>query len=317
MPRQGLRLDAAHQRLRRDVRVADAAVERHQEVQPGRRAVHDRAGQMRGQRLDHHVPPPPVPSAQRPQVPFQVARLHEPGEDELRQQGVAEVRQPLGGDDVVVQVAGHQEPAHPQRRGQQLGDAPRVADVVRKQGAQRRHGRAAVAVLGVVVVLDHQPAVGGPLHELPPAVPAQDHAGRELVGGCDQDGARSRPAQGVHPQAVRVHGHRGRGDAPPGQLLPDAERTRILHRHLGRAPGAQHPRQQGERLGHTAHDDDLLGLRPDAPVAGQPVGDRPAEARGTVRIAVPQLGRGEPAEQGALGAQPGGPGEGRQVGPAR
>jgi len=117
----------------------------------------------------------------KPQVPFQLARGHQLGEYELGQDGVAEVLVALGGDDRLAQRRRHEQPADAQRRREDLGHAARVADLLGQGGAQRGHRRPVVAVLGVVVVLDDQAAIAGPLPQLTPPRAVEHHAGGELM----------------------------------------------------------------------------------------------------------------------------------------
>ena len=88
------------------------------------------------------------------QVAVVGAALDEVGERDLLERGqpvvepLARVEQPLA------PRLGRDQPAEPQRGRERLGDRPDVDDEVRPQALERADGRAVVAVLGVVVVLD-------------------------------------------------------------------------------------------------------------------------------------------------------------------
>jgi hypothetical protein len=62
-------------------------------------------------------------------------------------------------------------------------------------------------VLGVVIVLDDQPALGGPSQQLASPLPLQDHAHRELVGGGEDHHCRPGGSELVDPEPAGVHGH--------------------------------------------------------------------------------------------------------------
>lgn len=137
-------LDAPGERGRGEGGVGDAAAgpvgEGDHEVQAGGRAVDAGAGQVRLDGPEHDVPALAVAAPDVAQVPFEFARVHQPGQDQLGEDAVAEVGVPLGRDQGVAQVGRDQQPADPQRGGEQLGDAARVADPVGQEGAQRGDG---------------------------------------------------------------------------------------------------------------------------------------------------------------------------------
>ena len=89
---------------------------------------------------------------------------------------------------------GATQPAEPQRRRERLRRRAEVDDAVGREPLQRPDRRAVVAVLGVVVVLDHDPA---PRQQRPPPLGREHRAGRELVRGRDEHrvGVERRPAR--------------------------------------------------------------------------------------------------------------------------
>jgi hypothetical protein len=97
----------------------------------------------------------------------QLAPLEEVGQGQLLDDRGAEVVALLGGDHVGRHPLRHDQPAQPQPGGQGLGHRAGVDHVLGGQALDRADGLAVVAVLGVVVVLQHQRSnAGGPLHEL-------------------------------------------------------------------------------------------------------------------------------------------------------
>ena len=192
-------------------------------MEPGGRAVYSRLRQVRADCLDHGIAAAHVPLAQQAMMPFQVARRHEPGKHELRQDGITEVGVPLGGHDGLAQQRRDQEPADPERRREELGDAARVTDPVGQHRVQGRDGRPVVAMLRVVVVLDDQPPSGRPLPQVAAPRAVEDNAHRELVRRGDHDGRSATRSQIADAQAAVVDTHRRRREAPALQLLPRAE----------------------------------------------------------------------------------------------
>src|SRR5262249_59224340 len=124
----------------------------------------------------------------------------------------------LGGDDVLMQPAGGDQPAQPQRRSEGLGAAAGVGDPVRREALQGRHGRAIVAVLGVVVVFNDQPAGRGPVKERAAALGSEHYTGGELVGGGDQHRLGAGVPQRSDVKSSLVDGDRGQPQSPAEQL---------------------------------------------------------------------------------------------------
>ena len=122
-------------------------------------------------------------------------------------------RQLLGADRLE-QRRRDDEPAEPERRRERLAGRAGVDDAVGLEALERADGRAVVAVLGVVVVLDRERvAVAQPGEQRGAALAGEHGAGRVLVGGGDDDGVGVR-AELVDAQAVVVD--RDRDGLEPG-----------------------------------------------------------------------------------------------------
>ena len=267
---------------------AGQCVEGEGQVQASRGAVHAGPGEMGGDRVDHGVTAADVAPAQDPQVAFQLARAHQLGQHELRQDGVTQVGVALGGHQRVVISRRGQDPPDPKRGREELGDAAGVTDLPGKRRVQRGDRRPVIAVLGVVVVLDDQAAVAGPLMEVAAPGAVEDHAHGELVRGSEHDRPGPAGAQLVDLQAALIDRDRQRVHLPALQLLPGPERPGVLHRDRRQPGRVERPGQQGQGLGHAGDDDHLVRGHPDAAVAGQPVRDREPEGPGAARIPVPE-----------------------------
>lgn len=62
-------------------------------------------------------------------------------------------------------------------------------------------------MLGVVIVLDYQPALAGPSQQSASPLPLQDHAHRELVGGGEDYHRRPGGSELTDPEPAGVHGY--------------------------------------------------------------------------------------------------------------
>ena len=203
----------------------------------------------------------------------------------------------------------------PQRRREQLGHAARRRDLIGQHRPQRGNRRPVVPVLGVVVVLDDQPALGGPLHQLAPPLALQYDAGRELVRrsasttaahrGSRRTSTRSPSSStgigGVsRPQFCRCW----RDPSEPGSSTAISVIPSRLE-HLG---------EQAERLGDAGDDDEVVGIGGDRHGCGPASWRRRRRKAGVPRrVAVPEVGRREIVEHRALGPQPGRPREGGEI----
>ncbi|GAA2914292.1 hypothetical protein GCM10020221_07490 [Streptomyces thioluteus] len=159
-------------------------------------------------------------------------------------------------------------------------------------------------MFGVVVVLEDQPALGGPAHQFAPPAAAEHHPGRELVGGREEYGPGAGGAQRVDADALGVHRHRGRAEPPVPEVLARAEGSGVLHRDVRDPVAPQHLGDQPHRLGHPGDHDHVVRVRPDPPGARQPVDEGPAQLGLPTRVPVAERRGGEAAEHGALGGQP-------------
>ena len=188
-----------------------------------------------------------------------------------------------------------------------------MRDEVRPQPLQRADRRAVVAVLGVVVVLDDQRVVlGRPGEQLRPPLGAEHRAGRELVGGREQDRARV-VRKLVDDDAVLVDAGR-HGDQPAlGEQPADALVARVLDRELDRPErlGERHERLAGARA-----QDHVVGARDAAPDAPAVSGDDLAQRDRARDRGIVELGDTGAAHRGAERAHPVRAGEAREVGPA-
>ena len=212
--RQRLHRDAGHQGALGDVRVVDTVREADEQVQPGRHAVHAGIGQVLAQGGEQRVAPGALAGADPAQVPLEGARRQQLGEGELAEGGAGDVRPLLAHHQLLPHVRRGDHPAQPQRRGQRLRHAAQVDDVLGGERRERGHRRAVVAVLGVVVVLDDEAAVPGPVQEGAAARRGEHDAGRVLVRGCREDGAHPGPGEGVDVAAEVVHRDGGERESP-------------------------------------------------------------------------------------------------------
>ena len=254
--------------------------------------------------------------ADEAKLAFHLAGFHQLGQYQLRQHRVAEVRVPLGGYQGVPVPRRREHPPHPQRGGQQLGHASRVADMLGEHRAQGGDRRPVVPVLGVIVVLDDQASVPGPSDQLAAAFAVEHHSGRKLMRRGQQDRRGAAGPELVDPQAAGIDRDRRGIQLPVAQLLAGAERSGIFHPDRADSAGEQPLGQQAQRLRDAGHDADLIRVHPDPAVAGQPAGHGLAQRGRPARISVPEPGRRKLAEYRPFRAQPGRPRERGQVGQA-
>ena len=240
-------------------------------------------GQARRERLDQRVAAAAVGAAAAAQVAVVGAAGDEVGERELLERGQAVIERLARVEQAVAPRRRRDQPPEPQRGRERLGDRADVRDEVRPQPLQRADRRAVVAVLGVVVVLDDQHVVlGRPGEQLRPPLGAEHRAGRELVGGREQDRARvvrklvdddrraRRRASGTGTQAAL-------GEEPADALVP-----RVLDRELDRP---ERLGERDERLPGARAQDHVVGPR-DAPADPPAVGgDHLAQRRSRPRSA--------------------------------
>jgi hypothetical protein len=183
-----------------------------QRVQAGRDTGDPHVRGFAAQRGGQPVPPPAVGEPGPAHVPVVGAGRDELGQGQLVERAGLPVGQLLGRGDIVGQVAGQDEPAEAESRGQALAGRAGVDDVIGREALNGADRLAVVAELAVVVVLDdHAPGVTGPLDHPGPAPRRQRHAERELVGRGQQH--RAGRADLVHHGAAAVNRQHGQPQA--------------------------------------------------------------------------------------------------------
>ena len=206
--------------------------------------------------------------------------------------------------------------SQPRRKAGREGLArrARVGDPV---GLEALHGAdrgAVVAVLGVVVVLDHErPGAPRPGEHRGAGLGREHAAGRPLVRGGEDQGV------GVQCAPRRRRGRRRRR---PARRPRRARAPRAIGRASSTADGSSTasvfaPRpastwmSSDDRLGVAVADDDRLGVGRRAAHAVEVVGERRAQLRRAAAVEVAEALVGGLGEHPADGAQPGGPRESR------
>ena len=139
---------------------------------------------------------------------------------------------------------------HPSRIAgrEPLAGGADVHDLLRRESLQGADRHAVVAKLGVVVVLDDQPLLLGPLDQGGASLRREHRAGRELVRGSEQHRRGLRRGKHVDAQPALVD--RDRHDLEAGLFddQPVQMPAWILERHLLDAVSAQRSAQQREAL---------------------------------------------------------------------
>ena len=186
---------------------------------------------------------------------------------------------PLGDDRVRRGRAG--ATSQPSRRPgrEALGGGAAVDDPVGGHALQRADRAPVVAVLGVVVVLDHVAVdVARPADELVAPVGREHHAGRALVRRGDDDGPRRCAAQPVddEPLAVDLDAHEAdaqRRRARRGPRRSRGPRPRRPSRPVARRADGDEAEAVAEAVAH----DDAVGIGAHPPHPGEVVGERSAQ----------------------------------------
>ena len=283
-------------------------------MQPGGHAL-DLEPRERGEQC---VAAPAVGRTGAAQVAVELAALEEGRERELLEHRRAEVRQPLLLDHGRDEPRRHRSPAEAQRGRERLRDRVHVHDVVGRQALERADRVAVVAVLGVVVVLDHQRAgVARPGGERGAPRRLEHDAGGGLVGRRDEHPVGAGGGDRGDVDAALVDRHRHELDAAVGDQLARAGVAGILDRDPPRAARAQHAPDHRHRLGDPAADHDPLGRRLHAADAAQVGGERRPQPRVAAGRRVAEVGVGHLAQRAPLRRCPGGAREERQVRRAR
>ena len=145
------------------------------------------------------------------------------------------------------QLRRHHKPAQPQRRRQRLAGRAGVDDPVGLESLEGADRRSVVAVLGVVVVLDHDRVVRAePREQGRTPLAGEDGAGRVLVGGGEDDRVDVGPLERLDPDAAP---RRPRPARPRGRPRPQCDaarggwgsRTRCASHPGRRGPGRRCP----------------------------------------------------------------------------
>ncbi len=226
--------------------------QRHQDVRPGGVSLSTAAGL--GHRGPHGLAPagefPPKP----PQVPGEIARGSQCGEQPLPRSDRPRAGRRPARHELRAQGLGRHQPAHAEGRADDLARRPEVDDDVGSESTQQWQRPDVVAQLTVVVVLEHPPALGaGAGHQGDPARGRQPPSEWVLVRGSAVDRGQV-AGHGVHHQPVVVHrerhhldtGVRQRAHHPlvAGVLDPDAapprKDLRDLRNPRGGAGGGEH-----------------------------------------------------------------------------
>ena len=147
------------------------------------------------------------------QVPVVAAGFDQKGQRQLVQAGAATVGDVLAGGDG--RAVGRVRPASRGAGGRErLADRAERDDAVGGQALQRADRVAVVAELGVIVVLDDDPAASaGPRDQLLAAVSGEHDAGGPLVGRGHQDGPGAGALERGDVDAVVVDRDRHGGEA--------------------------------------------------------------------------------------------------------
>ena len=301
---------AARRGGRHRLGLGEAGRQPREHVQAGRHTLDLEPGERREQR----VAAPPVGRAGAAQVAVELAALEEGRQRELLEHRRAEVGEALLLDHGRDEPRRHRRPTHPQGGRERLGHRVHVHDVVGRDALERPDRVAVVAVLGVVVVLDHQRAgVARPGGERGPPRRLEHDAGGGLVRRGDEHRVGARGDDRAHVDAAVVDGDRHRLDAAVGDQLTRPRVARILDRDAPGAAGAQHAPDHRHRLRHPAADHDPLRRGLDAADAAQVGGERRPQPRVAAGRRVAELGVGHLAQGAPLGRRPRRAREQRQV----
>ena len=257
------------------------------------------------QRRDEPVAALAVLAASAAQMAIDLAARQQPGVGAGGDRGAAGVDRPPLMRDRLGQRGRGEQPAEPQRRRERLGRGAEIDDAVGREPLQRADRRAVVAVLGVIVVLDHDPA---PRQQRPSPLGGEYGAGRELVRGRDEHRVGVQRT-GVDAVLVDRHAH----DLEPGRADrgPRVVERRILDRDPASAPRRQRPARQPQALRVAAGDDERG--RSDAAHPHEVRGEFGAEFGIAVRLAVVERRVGHRRQHLPERRRPRAPGEGGEV----
>ena len=192
----------------------------------------------------------------------------------------------LGRRQLPRQPRGQQHPAEPHARSQALAGGADVGDPLGRETLQRADRDAVVAVLRVVVVLDDQAFVAGPVDERRAPLRAQHGAGRKLVRRRDEDRRDVGRGERLDDDAAAVD--RNRHDLEPSLLddQPVNVPAGILERDLLDAVAAQRAAQQREALHEAGAEHHVLGIGAGPRTRPRYSAERFAQRRHAARVAV-------------------------------
>jgi hypothetical protein len=278
-------------------------------VQAGRDAGRLTARQVTDERGDQPVAASPVDGPRPPQVAVELAALEEVGEGKLLDHRRAEVIALLGGNQIRGDAFGGDHPAEPQAGCERLRNRARIHHTAGREALDGADRRAVVAVLGVVVVLEHEPPAGGrPLDQGGAACRGEHHTRRELVGRCHDDGVeRGRSARLEQLGAKALLVDRDRHGLEPGgrELHPRRPAPRLLEPDSPGAAPDQGAPEDRHALRHPRGHDHALGIARRSAHAAQVGGERAPELGRATRIAVVEAGVRGVAKRAAERSEPG------------
>ena len=141
-----------------------------------------------GERIEERIAAGTVAGSHAAQVAVEFASGQEVGEGVLLDARSAPVGKQLLALDRLQESGRDNEPADPERRRERLARRARVDDAIEDKALERADGRAVVAVLGVVVVLDRDRAgLAQPGQQRGPPFALEHNAGGMLVGRSQHD----------------------------------------------------------------------------------------------------------------------------------
>ena len=256
-------------------------------MEPARVALDRAVREARAQGGDERVAAGVIGAAGAAQVAVDLAGGQHPRKRAGGDGRAAGVDRPALARDRLGQLGGRDHPAEPQRRRQRLRRRAEVDDPLRREPLQRADRRAVVGVLGVVVVLEHEPvAVRRPREQRAAALGRHHGAGRELVRGRDEERVRVEPR--VDTSAVAVHGHADDLEAGRADRRPRVVERRVLHGHPSCPAARQHAAGEPQPLRVAAGHDHVLRRRRHAADAHEVGGQLGAQDVVAARIAVVQ-----------------------------
>ena len=254
-------------------------------------------GQVALEGGDERVAPAAVDEPRAADVAVQRAALEQDGEPELREHRRAAVVGELLVLDRLGQRRRRDEPADPQRRRDRLRDRAHVGHALRVEALQGPDRLAVVAVLGVVVVLEHEGvAVGRPREQRGAPLGREHDAGRVLVRRGDEHRAHVAAIEGVDVEPAAVDRDGNPFQADRRDRLAQVGAPGLLDGDASHAARRQRPAGEGEPLRQARGDHDRRGLGGHAAHPSQVGGQRDAQLGGAARVAVAEARVGRVAQ---------------------